>query len=586
MLLSCEVFWDLSVLPDFATTAEPLRKLTRQGAKWHWGKEESEAFQKLKNQLAEASMMAFYDKEAPTEVVTDAIPVGLGAILVQEQQGVKRALAFASRSLSEVERRYSQTKKEALAVVWACERFHLYLSGLESFQLVTDCKALEVIYGPKSKPSARVERWVLRLMPFKYTVRHVPSGQNIADCLSRLTKIPASAHRGRATEDYVRMVAVSATPRAMTTREIERASAVDVELTEVRHCWKTGNWSAAPNLYKLLRDEITVIGSLVLRGARIIVPVSLRERILELAHEGHQGVVKTKDRLRSKVWWPNMNGMVERHCRKCLGCQAVTPVATTPPVKTTPMPTKPWRDLAVDLMGPLPTGESLLVTVDYYSRWIEVDVVRNTASSVIIKCLEKHFTRHGIPETLRTDNGPNVISHEVEEFLDELGIKHKRTIPLWPRANGQVERQNRSLLKAMRAAQAEGKPWQQELQKYLLAYRSTNHTTTGVSPAELLYGRKIRTKMPEFEGAEEEEERSGTTDQQARDQDAEQKQRGAEAANKRAAESDVAGDKVLLLKQKQNKLSTMYDPEPYSVVSKSGDLVVIEQGGTPYSREM
>ena len=127
---------------------------------------------------------------------------------MQEQQGVKRAVAFASRSLSEVERRYSQTEKEALAGVWDCERFNLYLSGLESFQLVTDCKALEAIYGPKTKPSAREERWVLRLMPFKYTVRHVPADQNISDCLSRLIKIPALSHCNSTAEEYVRMVAV------------------------------------------------------------------------------------------------------------------------------------------------------------------------------------------------------------------------------------------------------------------------------------------------------------------------------------------------------------------------------------------
>ena len=155
---------------------------------------------------------------------------------------------------------------------------------------------------------------------------------------------------------------------------------------------------------------------------------------------------------------------------------------------------------------------------------------------------------------------------------------------MWARANGEVERKNKSLLKAMGAEQAEGKPWQQELQKYLLAYRSTLHTTTGVSPAELLYGMKIRTKLPEFEG-DEEGERSGTKNQQARD--AERKKRVAETANKRAAQSDIAeGDKVLLLKRRQDKLSSLYDPDPYSVISEKGDLVVIGRGETLLKRNV
>ena len=162
-------------------------------------------------------------------------------------------------------------------MVWGCERFSLYLSGLGSFQLVTNCKALEAFYRPKSKPLAGVERWVLHLMPFRYTVRHVPSGQNIADCLSRLIKIPAVSHCNSTTEEYVRIVAISATTRAMTTRKIERGSAEDEELTEVRKCWKTGDWSSAPSPYRLLRDEITVVGRPVMRGMRIVVPLNLCE---------------------------------------------------------------------------------------------------------------------------------------------------------------------------------------------------------------------------------------------------------------------------------------------------------------------
>ena len=90
------------------------------------------------------------------------------------------------------------------------------------------------------------------------------------------------------------------------------------------------------------------------------------------------------------------------------------------------------------------------------------------------------------------------MSKEVKEYLKEMGIEHRYTTPLWPRANGEVERQNRSLLKSIRAAHAEGKNWREEVNKFLLAYRSTPHSTTGKSPAELMFRGRFTTKLPEL----------------------------------------------------------------------------------------
>ena len=112
-----------------------------------------------------------------------------------------------------MERRYSQTEKEALALVW-CGRFNLYLYGLQTFDLVTDHEALKVIYSRGSKPSARIERWVLRLQPYNYKVCCVASRDNIADALSRLTTIPPS-EKCCYDDEHVRMVALQAVPVAL-----------------------------------------------------------------------------------------------------------------------------------------------------------------------------------------------------------------------------------------------------------------------------------------------------------------------------------------------------------------------------------
>lgn len=123
-----------------------------------------------------------------------------------------------------------------------------------------------------------------------------------------------------------------------------------------------------------------------------------------------------------------------------------------------------------------------------------------------------------------------LVSTEMEEYLNEMGIEHRLTTPLWPRANGEVERQNCSLLKAMRVAHAEKRDWRLELNKYLLAYCSTPHVTTGESPTQLLFGRKLSTKLPEVADLEESEDPGY---QQARDHDAEKKQVGSDHLDKR-----------------------------------------------------
>ncbi|PFX13169.1 Retrovirus-related Pol polyprotein from transposon 17.6 [Stylophora pistillata] len=262
-------------IPNFATNAEPLRAISRQGVPFVRDSEEEASFQELKQQLAKAPVLAYFDKEAHTRVIADASPVGLGAVLVQEKNGVDRAICYASRSLSSVERRYSQTEKEALALVWTCEWFNQYLNGLQTFDLVTDHEALKVIYSRGSKPSARIERWVLRLQPYSYKVCCVASRDNIADALSRLTTLEAS-EKFRYDDAHVQMVALKAVPVAVKVHEIESASAEDEELQAVHNCLVRGNWEKGPRSFLMVRNEFTFIGQVILRGTRIVIRKVLR----------------------------------------------------------------------------------------------------------------------------------------------------------------------------------------------------------------------------------------------------------------------------------------------------------------------
>ena len=270
------VQYSAKFLPDVASVSRPIQELTRKGTKFVWGVEQQTPFKRLKLMITQADTLAYYKVGCRTRILEDASPVGLGAAFTQLQGPVWRVIANASRSLTE--RRYSQTEKEALALVWACERFNIYVSG-QHFELETDHKPLERIHSTSSKPCARMERWVLRLQSYDFKVVYCLGKANIADALLRLN---SSKQFDKGEEyDWVRAIVENSVPVAPSPKEIEQVSYDDQELSVVKGCVRSGNWSqcTVPS-YLHVKDELCVYGELLLRGTRIVVPKIESSRLL------------------------------------------------------------------------------------------------------------------------------------------------------------------------------------------------------------------------------------------------------------------------------------------------------------------
>ncbi|KAF6026050.1 hypothetical protein EB796_015640 [Bugula neritina] len=200
-------------------------------------------------------------------------------------------------------------------------------SGDGQSWLVTDHKPLEFIFNRvNSKPSARIERWVLRLQAFDYEVVYKPGSMNIADPLSRLSVDEQTTYNvNNVADEYVMMIAKLSVPKAMSFNEIKNAAAKCLEMGQVRKSLINGLWSNCLPAYKAVMTELAEVEGVVMRGNRIVMPVSLRSVAVELAHEGHQGT-------------------------SCYECQLVSALSRPPPMSSTKMPDKPWEHIACDLL--------------------------------------------------------------------------------------------------------------------------------------------------------------------------------------------------------------------------------------------
>ena len=481
-------------IPGMAHKTEPLRQLLRKEVTWTWDTPQETAFQEIKNLLSSDTALAHYSPHHKTWVAADASNAGIGAVLMQEQDGKRRPVVFASRSLTDAEKNYAVIEKEALAATWAVERFSQFLLGM-NFIIETDHKPLIPLLSSKEIACMppRIQRFRLRLMRFSPTVEYVPGKQQVtADALSR-------APVGTPTESDINFVELTAEMEKQAIKVLpastEKLEAVrvgqrnDPVLCEVREYCNRG-WPAYLPSNPIMqpywqdRHRLTIIDDLLLYDDRLVIPQSMRMEMLERLHEGHLGITKCRGLATSSMWWPGIGADIGEMVSRCTACAKHRPVCLEP-LLPSEFPKRSWERLAMDLFEF--DGQTFLLVVDYYSRWIEVKHMPTQTSKRVIQRLKAIMSGHGIPEIVVSDNGPQFASEEFARFARAYGFTLVTSSPRYPQSNGMAER----------AVQTVKRLWKKAKDPYLalLLYRNSP-LQNGYSPAQLLMSRRLNTRLP------------------------------------------------------------------------------------------
>ena len=380
-------------IPDLATVLAPLYRLLQKDTKWNWGRDQQEAFKCAKELLQSSTLLVHYDPKRQLVLTCDASPFGVGAVLAHiMDDGSERPVGYASRSLSQAEKVYSQLDKEALAIVFGVTKFNSYLYG-RPFTIYSDHKPLMYLFGEhKGIPtmaSARVLRWAVTLSAYQYSIRYKPGSEVChADALSRLP-IPSSDTDCIPGSIIGLIDFMSSTP--MLSELVKKHTQRDPVLSRVCQFVLKG-WTEKKLGEPFFPYESRKYDGVLLWGSRIVVPPRMRSCVLDELHETHQGIVKMKGLARGYVWWPGMDSDIEKLVKSCNTCQVIRHFPPTAPLQ-------PWSRLHADFAGPF-QGHMFLLLVDTCSKWLDVHVMKSISSSATIEKLRSIFAIHDYPISL------------------------------------------------------------------------------------------------------------------------------------------------------------------------------------------
>lgn len=572
-------------ISNFAKKSAPLREITKGGTHFRWQDRHQKCFEELVKEFRKDTLMRYFDMAKPIYIFTDAHITGLGAMLAQgDDVSSAKPVAFASRTTNKAEANYPQIDLEAMGLDFGLRRFRNYLVGAPSVKLVTDHKPLLPIFNGNRKGSIRSEKIKMRHQDINFEVIYQKGKVNQTDFISRrakpLDKVPASEQdelndlnnllyllHTTPVIDHIGLAAISTETKK------------DETLKQLAAIVKSGKtWipkESSPELkkFKEILPEITLTSNqILLKSERIILPESLHDTAIQLAHRGsHPAQSGIERRLRSHFFFHGMKRKVEDFVQNCEQCLIFSNKKTSEPILPHKVPEKCWDTVAVDLFGPMPDKNHVVVVQDLASRFPAAKLVTSTGARQVLPALGDIYNSYGNPVTQLSDNGPPFNSAEMEHFAEKRNIELKKTPPLHPQANP-AETFMKPLGKTMKIAHHNKSSKKEALSSLLQNFRDTPQQATMLTPGAMMFRDGYRATFPRISATSKEVENAHIRDRNQK----KERESKINASKFRKQNNISVGDTVFIRNlDKKKKFDPIFSPDTYNVIEISDDNTVV-----------